>query len=266
MRKAFGSISVAALVAHEAAARHGLRNSSPFVGEHKDARTIEHGNGRVTNKMHTTKASYNKYESFIERENLFKNRQAKKEQNNTMYEFLFGKEESAQSKYNSSSHRLGAEHTQNLVNTDGTMWTGPMYMGGNTLMDVVYDTGSDWLVVEGSDCINCEGNTYDVNDSEGTPEQVNASATERNYGSASLVGYEYVDKVCIALGTCIEDFEFFLINEQVGIAEPIDGILGLSRNNPFYVAPEGGNTTGPLYVEKLAAAGIIDADKFSFYF
>ena len=55
------------------------------------------------------------------------------------------------------------------------MWTGPMYMGGNTYMDLVYDTGSDWLVVEGSDCSNCQGNTYNPRDSEGFPEQVNAS-------------------------------------------------------------------------------------------
>ena len=146
------------------------------------------------------------------------------------------------------------------------MWTGPIYMGGNTLMDVVYDTGSDWLVVEGSDCGNCEGNKYNVADSEGTPNQVNAGQSERNYGSASLTGYEYTDKVCIALGTCLDDFEFFLIDSQVGIAEPIDGILGLSRNAPFYVAPEAGNPSGPLLVEHLAEANIIGADKFSFYF
>lgn len=92
------------------------------------------------------------------------------------------------------------------------MWTGPIYMGGNTLMDLAYDTGSDWLVIEGSDCTNCEGNTYNPSNSEGSPTQVNASQTERNYGSASLTGYEYTDKVCIALGTCLDSFEFFLID------------------------------------------------------
>ena len=169
MRKAFGTISVAAIVATaEAFARSRLPSSSPFVGKHKDARTIEHGNGRVTNKMHTVKAAYNKYESFIERENLFKSRTAKNEAS-SFSEYFFGKQEPAKSRYSGSSHRLGADITQVLVNTDGTMWTGPMYMGGNILMDVVYDTGSDWLVIEGSDCNNCEGNTYNLDDSEGTP-------------------------------------------------------------------------------------------------
>lgn len=45
------------------------------------------------------------------------------------------------------------------------MWTGPIYMGGDVLMDVVYDTGSDWLVVEGNNCSSCEGNVYDPTDS-----------------------------------------------------------------------------------------------------
>ena len=96
MRKAFGTISMAAIVAHETSARTNLRNSSPFTGEHKDARTIEHGNGRVTNKMNTVKAAYNKYESFIEREGLFKSRAAKKEaKQSTLAEFFFGKQEPA---------------------------------------------------------------------------------------------------------------------------------------------------------------------------
>ncbi len=65
---------------------------------------------------------------------------------------------------------------------------------------------------------------------------------------------------------CVENFEFFYIEEQYGIREPIDGILGMSRNKPFYLAPEKGNTTGPLYVEALANAGVIPMNRFSFYF
>jgi hypothetical protein len=42
--------------------------------------------------------------------------------------------------------------------------------------------------------------------------------------------------------------------------------MGMARNNPVHVAPENGNTTGPLYVEALAKAGVIPDNKFSFYF
>ena len=133
-------------------------------------------------------------------------------------------------------------------------------------MDVVYDTGSDWLVVEGNNCSSCEGNVYDPASSQGTPIQVNANISVREYGSASLSGYEYLDKVCINLSACLDSFEYFLISKQQGIGEPIDGILGLSRNNPFILAPEKGNITGPLFIEKLADAEVINANKFSFYF
>ena len=57
-------------------------------------------------------------------------------------------------------------------------------MGGSTKMDVVYDTGSDWLVTEGHKCSNCDGNTYNPAWSDGNPEKVNRKKTERNYGSA----------------------------------------------------------------------------------
>ena len=40
----------------------------------------------------------------------------------------------------------------------------------------------------------------------------------------------------------------------------------MSRNKPFHINAEAGNTTGPLYVEHLHKEGIIPADKFSFYF
>ena len=40
----------------------------------------------------------------------------------------------------------------------------------------------------------------------------------------------------------------------------------MSRNEPFYLAPDMGNIAAPLYVEYLAQDGVISEDKFSFYF
>ena len=49
------------------------------------------------------------------------------------------------------------------------------------------------------------------------------------------------------------------------MAEPFDGILGMARNKPFML---GGNTTndavGPLFVDALAAAKVIQDPRFSF--
>ena len=72
--------------------------------------------------------------------------------------------------------------------------------------------------------------------------------------------------MCILFSACVEQFEFFLIESQKGIEEPIDGILGMSRNNPMYLQPNEGNISGPLYVEALADANIIPSNRFSFYF
>ena len=148
------------------------------------------------------------------------------------------------------------------------MWTGEIYMGKITKMDVVYDTGSDWLVVEGSQCSNCEGNTYDIQPSldSGEAVQLTDTTSTREYGSASLTGKEYTDTVCILFTACVSNFEFYLIESQSGIREPIDGIMGMSRNKPFHIQPESGNNSGPLYVEHLYKAGVIGEDKFSFYF
>jgi hypothetical protein len=86
--------------------------------------------------------------------------------------------------------------------------------------DVVYDTGSDWLALEGSRCRNCEGDIFN-GDASGT--RLDPERSTKNYGSASLTGHTYSDKVCIDNTACVEGFEYFLIDSQVGI----NGYMGL---------------------------------------
>ena len=59
-----------------------------------------------------------------------------------------------------------------------------MYMGQLSKLDVVYDTASDWLVVEGSNCDSCEGNTYNIEPSleAGTALQISEESYERVNG------------------------------------------------------------------------------------
>jgi hypothetical protein len=123
-------------------------------------------------------------------------------------------------------------------------------------LDVVYDTGSDWLAVEGSNCNNCEGDTFDgsISGIRKDPER-----TERNYGSASLTGHVYTDKVCIDGTACALNFEYFLIDSQkgvngyMGLTEPVDGILGMSRD--MVPAEYGEYEIGPLFVKALMTGG-----------
>ena len=47
--------------------------------------------------------------------------------------------------------------------------------------------------------------------------------------------------------------------------EPIDGFLGLARNNPFYLRPEDGINRGPSFIMALENAGLISEETFSIY-
>lgn len=77
---------------------------------------------------------------------------------------------------------------QELEGSFGLTWVGSIWMGAQKALDVVFDTGSDWLVVEGSTCVNCQGDTYDILPAlkTGQARRVSAQTSERSYGSAKL--------------------------------------------------------------------------------
>ena len=168
MRKAFESVSLLSTYALAA----NQTSYHPFVGEHAEAGMVDHGDGRVSTRLSPTAAPFNKYESLlIKDDSLFRNDAHRRAENQptTLYEALFSTSEEThprdgpmaekyrnRAKNQNKRFRLGTQRIEHeLVNEDGTMWTGEIYMGGTTLMDVVYDTGSDWVVVEGAECRNC---------------------------------------------------------------------------------------------------------------
>ena len=61
-------------------------------------------------------------------------------------------------------------------------------MGSLYPLDVIFDTGSDYLVVEGSDCVNCYGDTYDISNSR-LAAKISTTKSQRIYGSDKLEGY-----------------------------------------------------------------------------
>lgn len=93
------------------------------------------------------------------------------------------------------------------------------------VIDVVFDTGSDWLVIPDSDCISCKGQRY--NSSESVP--VDTTSTSREYGSAYLEGKTFSDTVCLneTDKTCVTDFTYFAFRYQKGLNPPVEGILGM---------------------------------------
>ena len=104
-------------------------------------------------------------------------------------------------------------------------------------MDVIFDTASDWLTLNSASCTSCKGNLFDASQST-TATQVGTIESQRVYGAIQMNGYEYTDQICLSEDVCIEDFEFFLVENQqenLGLSEPVNGILGLARNMPFYL-------------------------------
>jgi hypothetical protein len=59
-----------------------------------------------------------------------------------------------------------------------------------------------------------------------------------------------------------------VIKEQSGLGEPFDGILGMARNNPFWLDEnsQSDHVIGPLLVTQLYEQNLISENTFSFYF
>lgn len=108
--------------------------------------------------------------------------------------------------------RLGDGDIPSLLQSaEGTMWAGTIYMGEWTPMQVIFDTASDWLMIESYECINCEGignSTGEVyNTTKGTMiSDPDSRLSQRFYGEAVMRGYEFEDKVCILLTECVDAF------------------------------------------------------------
>jgi hypothetical protein len=143
------------------------------------------------------------------------------------------------------------------------MYFGPIYVGTPPQkLEVIYDTGSDWLVIEAKDCTSCLNHTYDSSAST-THLRKSLEIQQHLYGTAVLHGFDAYDAVSLdPNGTAeVPFFEFFEIYAQVGIGEPIDGILGLSRKMDVQDVYK----SGPNFVTELHNQTKIEKTTFSFY-
>jgi len=70
------------------------------------------------------------------------------------------------SKFGAQSHRLGLNDKANTTLNIDQLYSLSLYVGeSDQEMKVLFDTGSDWLLIEGRDCDNCKGSRYDPNTS-----------------------------------------------------------------------------------------------------
>jgi hypothetical protein len=81
-----------------------------------------------------------------------------------------------------------------VANYYETQYYCDLYMGASfEKIQVVPDTGSSCLVVEGYECSSCLGNKYDYSNDAATFTQTGVSLETHKYGSAELKGYRATD-------------------------------------------------------------------------
>jgi hypothetical protein len=206
-------------------------NFKSSVGEMKDARMMDRSiNMRSSNK---NKGAWSYLTEYVYGE------QNSKTEFNYKIEAHTARLTREHSKKMRQNKNLRAARIDHDINWAVVM---PMFLGEirvgskKTIVDVVFDTGSDWLVVPDSNCTNCDGET--INNE--FAEQTSFELTERLYGSASLAGYTFKDRVCLtsSSNSCIEEFEYFAFTNQTGINDPIEGILGMSQNKQMILSVE----------------------------
>ena len=111
-------------------------------------------------------------------------------------------------------------------------------------MRMNFDTGSDWLIVETTDCRTCLQNKFDPSQSGSFDRDWSGELTEMEYGSLYALGYEATESVCFTSDEshCAYNFRLFAITYQDGgLFSFEDGIMGLSTYYNDYI-------TGPLLI------------------
>mmetsp|Transcript_29144 Transcript_29144/g.21685 ORF Transcript_29144/g.21685 Transcript_29144/m.21685 type:complete len:142 (+) Transcript_29144:353-778(+) len=120
-----------------------------------------------------------------------------------------------------------------------------LFMGepAQEVPDVVFDTGSSWLLVKGADCTECTGTKFDQSASD-TFAYGDDEDMQLFFGSAAVEGVEGVDAVYLDQEKTfgVEDFHFMLVELEQGLGD-LGGILGFSRNFDHI----SGSEPGPLY-------------------
>jgi len=78
-------------------------------------------------------------------------------------------------------------------------------------MNVIFDTGCDWVLVYGTKCKTCVGRRFSPTKST----KITKKEQALGYDEAFMKGDIYRDSVCIFNG-CAEYFDFYLVNYLKG--------------------------------------------------
>lgn len=103
----------------------------------------------------------------------------------------------AELKKNNGIPKVGGDTYVDITNYMNLQYTGPVIMGSSKkVLDVIYDTGSDWLVLDTDFCESCHDPVYDTKSSSDY-KRVSRQKMTQEYGSASIVGYNATDSISV---------------------------------------------------------------------
>ena len=103
-----------------------------------------------------------------------------------------------------------------MINYYDLFYTAEVLVGSESqAMNLIWDTGSDWLMVESADCTNCNGDTFDYTVSETFQISSPTTTLTATLGDGTvLTGEKATDTVCINsdADSCIDNFQFVAVN------------------------------------------------------
>ena len=180
-----------------------VHDTHPFTGENASANMVERPDGEgLSMRLQHAPAETNKYSAFVDTRMVIDGQ----EEVFSIFEFLwdsympsfdqFGLDSfssKGHSKYERQAKRGGKSHghklqaiQKDLRTTDGTVMFGTLFFGSQFQeLDLILDTGSDWLSIEGADCSNCLGSTYDSSESS-TSRRMTRDVSKRTYGNVEF--------------------------------------------------------------------------------
>ena len=165
------------------------------MGEYADAHVIE-GEKRTTHRVYPVADHFRKYDSIISKD---LNRKSEKSFTSKVSEFIFGTAEEAH-----HSKRLGAMQVI-VTNPKQDLFSASVFMGGNQRMEMLIDTATDFVAVNGVDCAKCkESSIYDIESNyinDIATIAFNKNVTEY-YGTSRFDGVYATDQLCFTLSKC----------------------------------------------------------------
>jgi hypothetical protein len=98
-------------------------------------------------------------------------------------------------------------------------------------MQVVFDTGSEWLVLATDLCLDCQHQTFHSQNS--STFEAGQDFTTLDYGSDLFIGYESQELVCFTQEYCAQNMTFLATTNATGFSDRVAGIVGMTSGSPY---------------------------------